>query len=95
MFRRVLTPPCLCFTVSLLHRVHVPPLTEGFYISSCLYSTMSMFYRVFTLLCLCSTTDRRVLCSIVSSVHSVYVSSVYIPGLRLGLVLGLGLDTVD
>ena len=32
-----------------------------------------MFHRVFTPPCLCSTTSRKVLCSIVSSLHLAYV----------------------
>ena len=90
MFRRIFTPPCLCSTtdrrvlcsiVSLLHHVYIQPLSGGFYVPSCLYSTMSifnhclegsMFRRVFTPPCLCSTTDRRFLCSIVPLVHHVY-----------------------
>ena len=46
MFHRVFTPPCLCFTVCLLHHV---------YVSLCVYSTMSMFHCVFTPPCLCFT----------------------------------------
>ena len=54
MFHRVFTPLCLCSTtdrrvfcsfVSLLHRVYVPPLTGGFYVPSCLQSSVSMFHQ--------------------------------------------------
>ena len=59
----------LCSTVSMFHRVSVPP---------CPCSTMSMFHhvyvhRVYVPPCLCSTTDRKILGSIVSLVHRVYV----------------------
>ena len=77
MFHRVFSPSCLCsitdsrilcFIVSLVYRVYVPPLTTGF-----------MFYRVFSLPCLCSITDSRILCFIVS-----LVSRVYVPPLTAG-----------
>ena len=64
MFHRVFTPPCVRSTVSSLHHGYVLP---------CLYSAMSMIYHVFTPSCLCSTTDRRVLYSIVSLLRRGYV----------------------
>ena len=38
-----------------------------------LWSTVPMVHRTYGPPCLCSTTDRRVLCSIMSLVHRVYI----------------------
>ena len=75
MFHHVFSPPCLCFTVSLVHHVYVLP---------CLCSIMSMFHHS-------SSSSHHCVCSWSTTGLGLGFGQKLVSSLGCGLKSGLGL----